>query len=191
MRISILEIMFSRILSKGRVSWSNASPRSKLAAKNIIATVLLRGVTIITSLLIVPMTIDYINGSQYGIWLTISSIVSWTHFFDFGLANGLRNRFAEAKAKGNITLAVQYISTTYALISVLMVVLFGATIIINECVDWASVLNVSQSYSSEIAKVFIILSFIFCMNMIANIFIKLMEADQHPAIGSVIHGSFI
>lgn len=54
--------------------WRGASKRSKLAAKNIVASFALRIVSILTSLLIVPMTISYLDSAQYGIWLTISSI---------------------------------------------------------------------------------------------------------------------
>jgi hypothetical protein len=32
-------------------------------------------------------------------------MVSWASFFDVGFNSGLRNRFAEAKAKGNDALA--------------------------------------------------------------------------------------
>ena len=33
--------------------------------------------------------------------LTLSSIIGWFAFFDIGFGNGLRNKFAEAIAKGD------------------------------------------------------------------------------------------
>ena len=68
-----------------------------------------------------------------------------------------------------------------------MLVLVCVIFCINNFIDWPSVLNVNQSYKEELTKIFMILSFFFCMNMIANIFVKLLEADQRPAIASVIH----
>ena len=59
------------------------------------------------------MTINYLNPTRYGIWLTVSSIIGWIAFFDLGLANGFRNKFAEAKAQGRLELAREYLSTTY------------------------------------------------------------------------------
>ena len=73
--------------------------RSANAKKNIIAMIFLRGLNILTGFLIVPITINYVNASIYGIWLALSSIVIWISYFDFGLPNGFRNKFAEAKAK--------------------------------------------------------------------------------------------
>jgi len=166
--------------------WHNASSRSRLAIKNITLSLVLRGVSILSSLLIVPMTIHYIDATQYGIWLTISSIVAWANFFDLGLANGFRNRFAEARAKGNDVLAQQYVSTTYCVISSIIVTLLIVILLINSCLDWPSILNIDPSYYDVLQTVFMILSIFFCMNMVANIFVKLVEADQHPAIGSLI-----
>ena len=99
----------NNILSKGH-------QRSVKAKKNIIASFFIRGISIAISLIVVPLTLNYINPSRYGIWLTLSSIVSWFSFFDIGFGNGLRNKFAEAIAKGNTELAKIYISTTYAIL---------------------------------------------------------------------------
>lgn len=168
------------------IKWHALSGRSKLAAKNIAATICLKFVTILTSLIIVPLTVNYLDPTQYGIWLTISSIVGWANFFDLGLANGFKNRFAEAKAQNNIVLAKEYVSTTYVTISMIVFVLFSIILIINHFIDWSSILNISQSYRQSLKLVFTILSFFLCMNMIANIFVKLLEADQRPAIASTI-----
>ncbi len=88
--------------------------------KHVIATFMLKGVSIIVSLLLVPLTIHYINPTQYGIWVTLSSVISWIAFFDVGLGNGLRNKLAEALAVGDEQLARKYISTTYAVLAMIM-----------------------------------------------------------------------
>src|SRR5665648_546203 len=91
--------------------------RSIKAKKNILASLIIKGLSIAISLVLVPLTINYINPSRYGIWLTLSSIVGWFSFFDIGLTQGLRNKFAEAKAKGEDNLAQILVSTTYATVS--------------------------------------------------------------------------
>ena len=79
------------------------SGRSAQATRHIAISLLAKGVGILCSLLVVPMTIKYVNPSQYGIWLAISSIVGWIAFFDLGLANGFRNKFAQAtNSPGNM-----------------------------------------------------------------------------------------
>ena len=56
--------------------------RSVKAKKNILATFIFKGCSIAISLILVPLTINYINPTQYGIWITLSSIVGWFAFFD-------------------------------------------------------------------------------------------------------------
>lgn len=80
--------------------------------------------SIALSLAIVPVTVNYVNGEQYGIWLTISSIVAWIGYFDLGLGHGLRNKYAVAKARGNVKLIKQLISTTYILFVAIFAIIF-------------------------------------------------------------------
>src|SRR5450755_4419818 len=88
--------------------------RSINAKKNILFSFLIKGCNIAIGLILVPLTIHYVKPIQYGIWLTLSSIIGWFGFFDIGLGNGLRNKFAEALAKGEHERARIYVSTTYA-----------------------------------------------------------------------------
>ena len=97
----------------------NGSSRSIAIKKNIIASLFLKSISILVSLQVVPLTINYINPTRYGIWLTLSSIVAWLSYFDLGFAHGFRNRFAEAVAKGDMQLAREYVSTTYVVLSLL------------------------------------------------------------------------
>ena len=48
----------------------SGSDRTVLIKKNILASSILRIISIAISLLVVPATINYINAERYGIWLT-------------------------------------------------------------------------------------------------------------------------
>lgn len=167
---------------------SNSSGRSKEAVKGVVLSVVAKMIYIISSFLIVPLTIDYVNPTQYGIWLTMSSIISWITLFDMGLGNGFRNRFAEAKAEGNIELAKCYLSTTYFAVVIIVLVVFLFIIVGNVFIDWSTVLNVDSVYSEELGKVFVILSAFFCVNMVANLVSTMLMADQKAGLASMIQG---
>ena len=81
--------------------FTKGNQRSLQAKKNIIGSLLIKVLSIATGLVLVPLTIHYINPSQYGVWLTLSSMIAWISFFDIGFTHGLRNKFAEARAKGD------------------------------------------------------------------------------------------
>ena len=169
-----------------RGKYANSSGRSKEAVKNIVVSFIARGVSMVCSLLLVPLTINYINPTRYGIWLTLSSIIGWILLFDFGLGNGLRNRFAEAKAKGDKDLTRQYVSTTYFTLGVIMMVLLLGIAFANQFINWTSILNVDASYADELRQVFGIVSFFFCINLVVNLFSSILTADQKPGLSSIL-----
>lgn len=78
---------------------SSGDERTIKVKKNILASVLIKGVDFLVYLLLVPVTLGYLNQYEYGIWLTLSSILMWINSFDIGLGNGLRNKLSEALAQ--------------------------------------------------------------------------------------------
>ena len=180
--------MMSSRLQSVLDSFVNSSGRSKEAVKGVALSVLAKMVYVVSSFLIVPLTIDYVNPTQYGIWLTLSSIVGWVVLFDLGLGNGFRNRFAEAKADGNMELARCYLSTTYFAVTVLILVVFLIIVVGNSFIDWSSVLNIEPSYSEELGRIFVILSAFFCLSMVANLVSSLLMADQKAGHAAMIQG---
>lgn len=175
-----------KILSYIKGRFLGSSQRTQLAAKNAIASLALKGASIVASLLIVPLTINYLNPTKYGIWLTLSTVIGWVHFFDLGLSNGFKNRFAESLAKGDRVLAKQYVSTTYFIIGCIVLIVLIILLIVNSFVNWSSFLHLSQEYKVELERVFAIVLVFTCMNMVVNIIQSLLAADQRPAIGSLI-----
>jgi O-antigen/teichoic acid export membrane protein len=160
--------------------------RSLKAKKNIFASFGIKGISIAVTLMLVPLTINYVNPTQYGIWLTLSSIIGWFSFFDIGFGNGLRNRFAEEKAIGNLKNARIYISTTYAVLAII----FGATWIvfffINHLVKWSAILNAPQSMAGELITLALIIISFFCLQIVLKTINTVLIADQNPAKSAFI-----
>lgn len=178
-KMPVVFAFFSNLINKGHV-------RSVKAKKNIIATFFLKGISIAISLVVVPLTINYINPSRYGIWITLSSIVGWFSFFDIGLSQGLRNKFAEAKAKGEDSLAQVYVSTTYAILAIIFSIVWIIFLIVNHFLNWSHILNVSESMRSEVSTLAVIVFTYFCLQFVLNIITILILADQQPAKSSLI-----
>lgn len=160
--------------------------RSKGILNNIGLSLIGRSISTICTFLIVPITIDYINPTQYGIWLTLSSIIAWVAIFDMGLGQGFRNRFAESMALGDTRLAQEYTSTTYITIGSVVTVIYLILILTNSFIDWSQILKVESSYREELSDVFLIVGFFFCVKMFVGIFCTMLTADQKPGIASII-----
>ena len=162
------------------------SERTVQIKKNIMASSFLRIVSILISLLVVPATINYINSERYGIWLTLSSIIAWLSYFDFGFAHGFRNRFTEAVAKEEYDLARKYVSTTYAVLALIFATLMIVTSIANNHINWSGILNVDQGLNIELRTVFQIQIIFFCINIVAEVFSTMLTASQRPAVATAI-----
>ena len=158
--------------------------RSVKAKKNILASFIIKGLGIAISLVLVPLTINYINPSRYGIWLTLTSIVGWFRFFDIGFGNGLRNKFAEAQAKGEYELAKIYVSTTYAVLSIIIAVVLVLFLCINPFINWPGILNTTQDMAGELSILVIIVFVFFCLRFVFQLINTVLMANQEPAKAS-------
>ena len=87
--------------------------RTKRAKQNILAMFVIKGIGLLISFLYIPLLLHTLNTVDYGVWLTLTSIVSWISFFDIGLGNGLRNKLCEAISINDIQKARELVSTAY------------------------------------------------------------------------------
>jgi O-antigen/teichoic acid export membrane protein len=160
--------------------------RSIKAKKNIVGSLLIKGSSILISLIMVPLTINYVNPSQYGIWLTLSSIVGWFAFFDIGLTQGLRNKLAEALAAGDFGKARIFVSTTYASLGLIFFLVWLVFLIANFFLDWTSILKVETTMYHELSMLVVIVFTYFCLQFVLKTVTAILTADQQPAKASLI-----
>jgi O-antigen/teichoic acid export membrane protein len=163
---------------------SNDSQRSRLVKRNIIYSFLLKGISIFIGLLFVPLLLDYLDTERYGIWLTVTSIVSWFTFFDAGLGNGLRNKLTETLAKGQTVLAKEYVSTTYAIISIIFIGILILFYCINPFLPWKKILNTSSVPERELSLLALVVFTFFLLKFIFNLVGIISMADQRPAVNN-------
>lgn len=164
--------------------FTQGNQRSIKAKKNILMLVIIKGFSIAVSLVLVPLTIHYINPTRYGIWITLTSIVGWFSFFDVGLGHGLRNKFAEAITKGNYELARIYVSTTYAILGGIVALVLIIFFSINPFLDWSKILNTPPDMADELSTLALIVFGFFCIEFVLRLITTILTADQQPAKAS-------
>jgi O-antigen/teichoic acid export membrane protein len=155
--------------------------RSIKAKKNIAHLIVLKGISIIISFMLVPMTLQYLNPIQYGLWLTLSSVIAWFTFFDIGLGNGLRNKLVESVAKGHTEQTRIYVSTTYAILSIVISMVFIVFLCVNPHLSWPTILHADPGMESELRTLALIMVTFFCLKFVLGLLNVLLLADQKPA----------
>lgn len=161
--------------------------RSRKIQRNVFALAVLQCISLLTSFLLVPITIGYISTSEYGIWLTISSIIGWFSLIDIGLGAGLRNKLAESLAKNDYILAKKYVSTTYLSLGLCVGVLFICLISINRYINWSLLLNQPQDMNYLLTKtMYIVLSFLG-VRLVVQLIGVILTAHLLPAVATAIN----
>jgi O-antigen/teichoic acid export membrane protein len=133
---------------------------------NILLSGVIKAVGLLTSLLVVPATLDYLDKEQYGIWMTISSILIWFSFFDVGLGNGMRNYLAQSISAGDFRKGRIYLSTTLAMLTCIAVLLILVSTVctfsfdLNKVFNTTAVGNLQLTVALLIATVFTLIQFV-------------------------------
>lgn len=154
---------------------------------NIAWSTFLKIVGLVTSMLIVPITLDYLDNEIYGIWLTISSILFWFAFFDIGLGNGMRNYLAQAIAKKDWYAGRTYISTTLIILSIIAFIIGILATIPLTLFDFNVVFNSYTLPSSYLRNVLAIAIFFTMALFVAKTISMVYIALQQYAINDFIN----
>lgn len=167
--------------------------RTVKARKNVVASMGLKALDGIVYLLFVPVTLGYLRPYEYGVWLTMNSILLWIDSFDIGLGNGLRNKLAAAIAADDRERGRVYVSTTLFMLVFLMIGLVGIGTALSRVIDWYGILHTTPAEVGRLDEIvyltFLIYSLNFIFKFVGNVYLAL----QLPAVNNlfVTAGHFI
>lgn len=171
----------------------SGSKRTQVIKKNIAGSFLIKGLSIVTSLLLVPLTINLLDQEKYGIWMTIFSIVSWFNMMDIGIGNGFRNKFAEAVAINDNDLAKEFVHTFYSSMGLIAFGFFLVFSIVNPFLNWHSILNLPNNFNENISLIVWVVFALFCAQLyiknISTILLSLQKTTYSNAL--LLYGNIV
>jgi O-antigen/teichoic acid export membrane protein len=142
---------------------SRGTHRIQRAKITGLATLITRGVTVIASLVSIPLTAKYLGPERFGLWLTLNVILTWAGMADFGLANGLTNALATADGKENQEQAQQAVSSASGLMLMSATGLTILFLLVYPHVGWDQVFNVVSTTAISEAGPSLFVSVIFVL----------------------------
>lgn len=160
--------------------------RTALIKKNIAGSLLIKGWSCIVQFLIVPLSLTCLTKYEYGLWLTINSILVGIDSIDVGLGNGLRNKLAESLALGDKESARKYVSSTFFMLNMLMIPIM---LILSLCVhniDCYRLLNVDSVLIPNLDGIIIASLCIMCSTFIFKFIGNMYLGLQLPAINNLL-----
>lgn len=161
------------------------SARSIKMYKNTAIMFLVRGLSMIITFISAPIMLNHVDRADYGVLLTLTSIISWVSLMDVGLGNGLRNKLPEYIAKGDTNSAKTIVSTCYASLACYIVFLIILFIVISPFIDWLNLLNSPTSNHTDIRNLAFVIFIAFCLQFLLGLINSILFAFQMPAYQSV------
>lgn len=113
------------------------------------------------------LTFKYLGKSDYGVWVTIYSIISWVYFLDFGFSNVIKTKLPtllqDKKREINVLISTIYIGISC--ISLMILLLFFT---LNFFVSLADFLNINVAFINFNSLLFLNLLFSVFILIIGN-----------------------
>ena len=176
--------MFS-IKTQIRKKFIGTDSRSKKMYKNTVAMIGIRGVSMILTLISAPIMLHHVDRADYGVLLTLTSIVGWVGYMDVGLGNGLRNKLPEFLAKGDFHSAKKIVSSCYVTLAIYVALIIVIFLMVSPFVDWLGVLNSPTSDAGEIRRLTNVVFIAFCIQFLFGLINSILFAYQMPAFQSL------
>jgi O-antigen/teichoic acid export membrane protein len=176
--IDNISILKSRLLF-------NKSQRSRKVIVNAFNSLFVKAFSIFANFSLIAISIDCLNPENFGVWLTISSVITWISVFDLGLTVSLRNKITEAFAFNDFKIAKKYISTTYVVLLIIIVPIWIVFFIINPYIHWGSIFNTSIPNDTLKSVLLTIISCV-CMQFLLKPLSSVLAGDQKHFLDSII-----
>lgn len=165
--------------------FNNRSTRSKIVVKNAAGSLVIKVLAMIIDFVKIPVLLSFLDANHYGVFITIASIVAWTHQFDFGLGSGLRFKLTESISKHDEARGKQLVSTAYFSMSATMlgVLLICTPIILN--LNWNNILNCDFIGVSELVICVCLVLAVFVVQFVLELISVVLQADQKAAVSNI------
>ena len=160
--------------------------RSSLLQKNILASFVIKGWSAVVVLLLVPVTLHCLGDYKNGIWLTISSMLLWIDNMDIGLGNGLRNKIAEYMAHDETHRARKLISSTFVLLSCIIIPVILVLVVLVLSCDTYHLFNASPSKVGGLDTVLIVTIMLVCTTFVFKLIGNFYMGIQMPAVSNLL-----
>ncbi len=160
------------------ISKLKLSKKSIDQVKNILYSAFFKLLGISLNLMLVPITLNYLDSNNYGVWLTISSILSWISLLDMGIGNGLKNKLTENLAKEDTIKSKSIVSTSYFIFTFIIVLFIIVFLILNSYINWELYLNIKLTDSVGLNKIMPILITFFSIRFVLDLINSILYAYQ-------------
>lgn len=173
------------LIAKAKDYFTERSERSQMMMKNAAGSFAIKAGSMLVDFIRVPILLSFLDASHYGVYVTIASIIAWTHQFDFGLGTGLRFQLTKAISMHDEEEGKQLVSTAYISMAAIMlgVLLICTPLLFN--LNWGHVLNCDFIEGAELAISVCVVLAVCVVQYVLELISIVLQADQRAAISTI------
>ncbi len=165
--------------------YGSGDSRTRIVVKNALGSFVIKVFAMGIDFAKVPVLLTFLEPKYYGVYITIASIVAWTHRFDFGLGSGLRYQLTKSISQNDNIKGKQLVSTAYISMSAIMLCVLLICVPIALFLDWRNILNCDFIGSTELKLCVCMVLAVFVVQFVLELISVVLQADQKAAISSI------
>jgi len=117
--------------------------RGKHIKLTVFTGLVARASSMLMAIVSVPLTLNYLGAERFGLWMTVTSVISMLTFADLGIGNGLLTVIAEASGRDDQIAIRRFVSSGFAILTLIATcILLLFFVIVYPALDWARLFNV-------------------------------------------------
>jgi O-antigen/teichoic acid export membrane protein len=148
-RIATIAFILLGKNSKPDAQLNRSHERYRLAAMTGFAGLIGRAISFIVAILTVRLTFRYLGAERYGMWMTITSVVTMFGFADLGMSNGIINLVAEGMGRERVEEAKRAASSSFWILCLVAAGLLAVGSFVYPGVNFARVFNVRSPLAAR------------------------------------------
>ncbi|MFI6256836.1 lipopolysaccharide biosynthesis protein [Micromonospora zamorensis] len=161
---------------------SPATSRQRRLLTGIAATIVCRGVGVVTPIVLLPVTLADLGPDLYGLWAAVGALTAMAAFADLGLGNGLMTKLAPCYAAGDAVRARRYISSAYLLLTGITVATLLVLWSVSPLVPWSVIFNVpDEAIGRHAGPIALTCLTVFLINIPLSLVVRVQFAYQQVA----------
>jgi len=170
--------------------FNQGGQRSLAVKQHVLYSAFFKGGSLLINLILVPIYLGLLDTSLYGVWLALSSIVTWFQFFDLGLGNGLRNKLVEAKEGIQEYTESQLVSSAYAMVCLPALLLIAGFSVLPFFLDIGKLLRIESQVSNDLLALTLMwLGLSFGVQLVLKTITYIYLADQKASMNNAVNFS--
>ena len=127
------------------IQLDNYKNLSKFYSRIFFSRIFIIGLNFLTT----AFLINNLGDTDYGIYITLFSVINWVFILDLGVGKGMRNLLTELIEKNNFTKAKKLISTTFFVTTLISIIFFISYFTINNFIDFAYFFNLKSNLNFD------------------------------------------